>query len=141
MSETSTQPLTFYGVMEERPLPSDRIPTPEELHQVIDALDGVQEFLTGAVSHGVIDVGITNKPNSVDWEQIGRLVEWADHVRWILETIGEDAARVSIMAREVFPALARGFTFDSTPPFNKYGTPETSGYHDNLRRRLGFNNV
>ena len=136
----STMSQSLYNVIEERRLPEDRLPTREELDQTISALDGVQEFLTGAVASGCIKVGNDGEANAVDYEQIGHLASWANHVRGILESITTDIEKVSIVALQVFPIQADGCIGDGTP-YDEYGSPDTGyspAYLEKVRRRMGF---
>lgn len=131
---------SLYNVMEDRWFPGDRLPTPDELEQVINALDGIQEFLTGPIADGCIKVGNVGEASSVNFEQIARLVLWADNVRWTLSLIAEDAEKVSLVARESFPNLAHGFAGDGTP-YNEHGNVEQDEWHEKLRNRLGFSHA
>jgi len=135
---TSTAPHNLYNVIEERWLAPDRLPTSDELDQAVSALDGVAEFLTDPIARGCVTVGNAGEANAVDFEQIGRLVLWADDVRYAVERIAESAEMVSIIARETFPNMARGGDGDGTPYDENTGNLQKGTYYEKLQRRLGF---
>jgi hypothetical protein len=127
MTTTTSSPQTattsLYEVIEEHSIQiGGRLPSVDELEQVRGALHAVQEFLTGQIAEGVIGVGNAAKAHSITYEDIGRLVVWADQIRDLASYIIDDAAKVAIVAHDAFD-LANGFEGGGTM-FSRYGSVE-----------------
>jgi hypothetical protein len=126
-----------YDLMCELAVREDVIPDGETLAEMSSALGAVQEFFTDRAKRAVVRVVNENNPGSVTFEDIGRLVTWADHMRDQAETIIQDVEKVLIVMRESAWALADGSTADGSP-FNDYGFPDDYEQYEHLRKRQGF---
>jgi integrase len=78
------------------------LPSPDDLARVVDALHGVTEHLTHEIGRAVALVGVTGEPNTVTFEQIGRLLVWADYVKQLAASLVHDAAIVAVVAHESY---------------------------------------
>lgn len=120
MATSSTvHPDRVYDIVSERKLDDDRLPTPEELREAVSALGAVEEFLTDQISKGVIDVARRcaeeGESPSVTFEDVARLIGWADSVRHYAEEILGDAEKVLVVARDSLMDAAGGYLSDGLP--------------------------
>jgi hypothetical protein len=130
-----------YDLMHQLAPSDDAIPDGETLDEISLALGGVQEFFTERVMRGVIHVADAGEPYSVTFEDIGRLITWADHMRDQADQIIDDVEKVLIVARESW-SIAGGSRGDGTI-YDKNGHPlrDDDGpgpYHDFVRQTRGF---
>lgn len=133
----STTPETLYNVISGRAIDNGRLPTPDDLKSVSDALHAVQEFLTGPILEGCTTVAAAGVSNSVTFEDVGRIVNWVDGVRASASYILDDAERVLIVAREAMTTLAEGYKGDGAP-FDENGCPDRGYSRRQLTVRYGF---
>lgn len=129
----TSSPEDLYGVIERHRLGDDRLPTSDELDDVASALGAVQEFMTSKIWRGCNAVSASGTPNEASYEDIGRLVCWADYVRLVAERIIEDAERAMIVARTALVPLASGNTNDGAS--YEHGVPV---HDESYLRNHGF---
>jgi len=100
--------------IEEAYEPTDAtIPTPARLVMVADALSVVREFLVEPTALSVIRTANAGEPRSITFEDIGRLVVWADDIRGTANHMIEWAEKVDKVARGAYD-LADGYRGDGT---------------------------
>jgi hypothetical protein len=126
----------MYDLLEERRLDKkEGIPAPRDLDEIESGLAGVHEFLVGPAAARVVKVANQAAANSITYEEIGRLIIWADHVYDSAQTIMEAAAMVNVAVRESYP-LPDGYDGDGTP-FDDHGFVEDCGRAEQVARRFG----
>jgi hypothetical protein len=142
MTSNTMQPeQRLYNIASDRRAADDRLPTPEELREALSTLGAVEEFFTGPISHGVIQTAnrVAPDPSSVTvtFEDVARLVGWADNVVLEAKSIIESAERVMVVARAFLLDSAGGYHTDETP-FKDNGVLADDLGWDCLRRLYGF---
>jgi hypothetical protein len=127
----------LYDLIEERAvLEPDGLPSPETLKEAWDTLHATREFLIEPIVRAVIDVGNESKPNTVTYEEIGRLLTWADNVRQAAEYITEECAKIVVVAYDL-DVQADGYDGDGTM-FSGFGHPDNRGKFRAAAARHGF---
>jgi hypothetical protein len=87
-------------------------------------------------ARAVLRVAIEGEPNSITYEDIGRLVVWADHVADLARDTASEAAKVSVAARESF-SLPKGYPSDLSSIFNdEYGGIVDREVFESVNRRF-----
>jgi len=132
----ATVPQRLYEVISERALREDELPSGEALDEVEATLSAVCEFLVDNVARSVIHVADAGEPNSITFEDIGRLLTWADSIRDRAEDIIEGAAKVAIVAHGAFD-IASGYRGSGTI-FSEHGTVQDESRYAELKRKYGF---
>lgn len=132
-----TAQARLYDLIDERRVPVDAgIPRAETLKDASDALGAVGEFLTNNIRAAVAHVSNRGEPHSITYEDIGRLVVWADHIRDQAQAIVEDAAVVAVLAHGSFD-VAEGYYGDPVG-FSDFGRPKDSEWFKQQAREAGF---
>ena len=134
-SSTVEQPKGLYDIIHERDLVGEKqLPTQDVLTEAESALSAVEEFLISEIARAVAAVGSVGEPGSITFEDIGRLIVWADHVRDRADSIAEDAAKVAVVAHESY-TVASGFQGDMEMLFSEDGRVVDYEYFAKMRRR------
>jgi hypothetical protein len=141
MTSNIMQPERLYDIASLRALADDRLPTPEELKEALSTLGAAQEFFIAPISEGVIRTANHLAPPDPDvtvtFEDVARLVGWADDVVQGAEDIIETAERVMVIARRFLIDAAGGYHTYETP-INDNGVIEDKSGWDLLRDEYGF---
>lgn len=134
MSTTSNERL--YHVLEARAIDEDAgLPDQETLAEIVSALHGVSEFLLDGAMSAILKVAIKGEPNTITYEDIGRLIVWADDVADHASTIMSIAARVHVAARESH-SIAAGFQGDLECLFKENGLVKEQVHFDRVIGRF-----
>jgi len=137
-SSTVEQPRRLYEVIEERNLVGDKqLPTKDVLDEVVSALSAVDEFLINPIKMAVAAVGSIGAPGSITFEDIGRLILWADQVRNVASAVEAAAATVAIVAHESYE-VAEGFRGNLEEVFSSDGYVVDREQFKRFRQRYGF---
>jgi hypothetical protein len=127
----------LYTEIESRRVNRDAgLPSYEELGEAVSALGAVEEFLAGPIAEAVIRVANTCEPSSFSYEDVARLIFYADHMREQADSIVDAAAKVAHIAHFVFPQVD-GYSGDPTE-FKDNGRPEDRAKWDAWKRSNGF---
>ena len=117
----SETPTRLYDLMHERAISKDNgLPDQAVLDEVESALSGVCEFLVDPIADTVTGLMVEGKANSMTYEDIGRLITWADGIRDRAMDIVESAAKVHVAAREA-GSIAAGYDDPRSDLFSKIG--------------------
>lgn len=107
------------------------LPTDEHLSAAVDALEAVEEFLTGQIASAVIRRSASlHRDGSPTDEEIGRLLRWAERVRSAAAGAIDHAAQVAVLAHD---DLQDDFLGDGVSP-----VVERPERYLQLRRRHGW---
>lgn len=136
-SSTVERPKRLYDVISERAVTREQLPSGDVLDETVSALAAVDEFLIEPTKTAVAAVGSVGAPGSITFEDIGRLVLWADTVRMHAESLLEAAAMVTVVAYQSF-TTAEGFQGDLDALFSETGSIVDRESAEQLARRHGF---
>ena len=137
MASSITEKPRLYDLMHETYAVDDRggIPDQATLDEIETALHGAIEFLIDPAALAIVRVAVEGKANTITYEEIGRLVLFADHIHDHATSIAEAAAKVSVAARESY-GLAEGYDDPHDGLFSEYGNVVDREWFERLTRRF-----
>ena len=136
MAADTAKPRLYHLIEERAVLGEDGLPSAETLKEAWDTVHAAVEFLIEPIARSVIAVGNDAKPNAVDYEQIGRLLTWAENVRRTAEYMTTQCAKVVIVAHDL-DSQADGYDGDATM-FSEFGTAANGEKFHAAAARHGF---
>ena len=120
VSEQQTPSRLYHLLADRKIADGEGLPSEAELALAEEAASGLWGFLLGPIAGRVATVANASVANSASYEDIGRLLIWADHVRRRLEEGLAEVAKVTL-AHEYLYELAGGYTGGGESPFTDSG--------------------